>query len=133
MDIFCSTRCFVGNNMVLYHATYKAYLDSIMRYGLGAKIPHKNWEDSRPGHVYLTKDVECAIDMAESAELVPAQVYDSGIVVLEVFCDGLPLHRDQNFADADLDETYYGIYFELKGIIPPARLEICNNFMEERK
>lgn len=108
--------------MVLYHATYAAYLPSILEKGLGAETPCKNWSDSKPGHVYLATDKEYARDFAEAAELVSDEVYDTGIVVFKVNCDGLDLKPDSCVLRDPGEEVQS---FEFEGIVPPERLEIC--------
>lgn len=104
--------------MTLYHATYKAHLPSILKNGLGGVPTHKNWDQSRDGIVYLSSDKDCALDMAESAELVTENVFKTGIVLLEVDCTGLKLTKDRNIA---CDEP---VYFEFEGVITPDRLKI---------
>ena len=56
---------------VLYHATYGAFVDSIMKNGLGGAGAQQQWEDSKPGYVYLAKDPEVAESHAEANEEVP--------------------------------------------------------------
>lgn len=103
---------------ILYHATFRAHLDSIFRYGLGAK-QEKNWEISNDGIVCLAEDKYCAESFAECAEDAPDKVYDSGIVVLQVDCRGLSLIPDQNISsEADLSCWQY------RGVIAPNKLVI---------
>ena len=90
--------------MKLYHATYASYLSSILERGLGALTPHKNWSQSERGTVYLSSNPDCAIAMAETSEMVPDVIYNSGIIL----------------QDAPPD-----IYYEFQGIIPPDRLTVC--------
>lgn len=80
--------------MKLYHATYKAYLPSILRHGLGAKDKMQtNWSESYSFNqglshdcVYLATDKEVAISFAEivDEDHISDEVYYSGIVVLEI-------------------------------------------------
>lgn len=106
--------------MKMYHATYASYLSSILERGLGALTPHKNWSQSVRGVVYLSSNPDCAIDMAESSEMVPDVIYNSGIILLSIDCSGLYLVPDRNIQDAPAD-----IYYEFHGIIPPDRLTVC--------
>ena len=106
--------------MKMYHATYASYLSSILERGLGALTPHKNWSQSEKVVVYLSSNPDCAIDMAESSEMVPDVIYNSGIILLSVDCSGLCLVPDRNIQDAPAD-----IYYEFHGIIPPDRLTVC--------
>lgn len=106
--------------MKMYHATYASYLSSILEGGLGAVTPHKNWDQSEDGVVYLSSDPDCAIDMAEAAEMVPDAVYDSGVVLLAVDCTDLCLVPDHNIRDEETD-----MYYEFHGIISPDRLTVC--------
>lgn len=103
---------------MMYHATYKEYLPSILKTGLGGARTHPNWVQSKEGIVYLSSDKDCALAMAEVAELVPDEVYNSGIVILEVDCTGLKLTQDRNVI---CDEP---VYFEFEGVITPDRLKI---------
>lgn len=106
--------------MKMYHATYASYLSSILECGLGALTPHKNWSQSERGVVYLSSNPDCAIAMAETSEMVPDVIYNSGIILLSVDCSGLYLVPDRNIQDASPD-----IYFEFQGIIPTDRLTVC--------
>lgn len=106
--------------MKMYHATYASYLSSILECGLGALTPHKNWSQSEKGVVYLSSNPDCAISMAETSEMVPDVIYNSGIILLSVDCSGLCLVPDRNIQDEPAD-----IYYEFHGIIPPDRLTVC--------
>ena len=107
--------------MKLYHATYKPRLKSIMTSGLGAKHFH-NWEDSKPGVIYLADQPYVAESYAEEAELIPESYLDK-IVILEIDSDDLDLSllfNDQNVIDGDST-------FEYHGIIAPEYISIYKN------
>ena len=104
---------------MLYHATYKPFLDSIMKNGLGGKGAQTQWEDSKPGYVYLAKDPEVAYSHAEANEEVPDEYIDD-IVVLSIDTSQLNqanLEDDPNVMDDDSTLAY-------KGIIPTSAFTI---------
>jgi len=104
---------------MLYHATYKPFLDSIMKNGLGGKGAQTQWEDSKPGYVYLAKDPEVAVSHAEANEEVPDE-YINNIVVLSIDASQLDqdnLEDDPNVMDDDSTLAY-------KGIIPTSAFTI---------
>lgn len=95
----------------LYHATYKPFLDSIMKNGLGGSGAQTQWEDSKPGYVYLAKDYEVAVSHAEANEEVPDEYIDN-IVVLVIDASKLDLEKledDPNVMDDDSTLAYNGI------------------------
>lgn len=106
-----------------YHATYRAYLDSILQYGLGG-VEHKNW-DCSTGDVCLSPDPYDAESYAECAPdegLVPPEVEASGIVVLSVQIEGLiGLRYDPNIDEGD--NTNCLVY---SGVISPERIGVCD-------
>ena len=55
---------------ILYHATYKPLLKKIQADGLDTTKSKKAWEDSKPGLVYLAKDIDVAGSYAEASEMV---------------------------------------------------------------
>ena len=104
---------------MLYHATYKPFLDSIMKNGLGGKGAQTQWEDSKPGYVYLAKDPEVAVSHAEANEEVPDEYIDN-IVVLSIDASQLDqdnLEDDPNVMDDDSTLAY-------KGIIPTSAFSV---------
>ena len=104
---------------MLYHATYKPFLDSIMKNGLGGKGAQTQWEDSKPGYVYLAKDPEVAVSHAEANEEVSDEYIDN-IVVLSIDASQLDqdnLEDDPNVMDDDSTLAY-------KGIIPTSAFSI---------
>lgn len=104
---------------MLYHATYKPFLDSIMKNGLGGKGAQTQWEDSKPGYVYLAKDPEVAVSHAEANEEVPDEYVDN-IVVLSIDTSQLDqdnLEDDPNVIDDDSTLAY-------KGIIPTSAFSV---------
>jgi len=119
---------------VLYHATYNAYLGSIIKNGLGGAL-HKNWSFST-GAVCLAASPEEAYAFAEVAPdegLIPEEVELSGIVVLEVDITGLEADIDLdpniNLADYSDPETEgargtSAICYSYSGIISPDRLRV---------
>jgi hypothetical protein len=74
---------------MLYHATYQSNVESIMTNGLKINNNTKNWDfdyykiyDVNP--IFLAKDYNVAFDFAATAESVPEDIYNSGIVVLSI-------------------------------------------------
>lgn len=109
--------------MKLYHATYRSNLESIFENGLGA-IQRKNWDISTVGGVCFADDMDLAISFCEAAENVDDDVFESGIVCLEIDSDALSealLFLDPNFDDA-WDSSACYLY---RGIIAPADLKVC--------
>jgi RNA:NAD 2'-phosphotransferase (TPT1/KptA family) len=104
---------------VLYHATYKPLLKSILKNGLGSKT-RKNWEDSVPGVTYLSDNAEAAESYAETSDLVDEEWLDE-IVVLKVNTEGL--NRDKFFVDRN-NQT--GDTFEYHGVIPKSNITIVD-------
>ena len=98
----------------LYHATYKPLLAKIKANGLDTSKSKKAWEDSKPGLVYLAKDIDVAGSYAEASEAVPESWLDQIIV----------LHIDRNQIDADklsVDKNVQdneGDTLEYNGVIP---------------
>ena len=95
----------------LYHATYKPFLDSITKNGLGGSGAQTQWEDSKPGYVYLAKDPLVAVSHAEANEQVPDEYIDN-IVVLSIDTNKLDpnnLEDDPNVQDDDSTLAYKGI------------------------
>jgi len=110
---------------MLYHATYKPFLDSIMKNGLGGKGAQTQWEDSKPGYVYLAKDPEVAYSHAEANEEVPDEYIDN-IVVLSIDASQLDqdnLEDDPNVMDDDSTLAY-------KGIIPTSAFSVNESLQE---
>jgi hypothetical protein len=108
---------------ILYHATYEPYLPSIMRSGLGAEIPMKNWEDSEDGVVYLATESDVAVSYAETSDAVPEEYLDQ-IVVLAIDVEQLDLENifiDGNVVDND------GATMEYHGIVPVSAITLCQN------
>lgn len=118
----------------LYHATYNAYMDSIIKNGLGG-APHKNWDFST-GAVCLAASPEEAYAYAEIAPdegLVPEDVELSGIVVLEVDITGLEsaIYLDPNinldeYSDPETEGArgMSAICYSYNGIISPDRIRV---------
>jgi len=101
----------------LYHATYEPLMDSIRAKGLGA-TGRTNWEDSKPGVVYLAYDPDVAESYAETSERVPEEWLDQ-IVVLKIRASNLDsskLFSDENVIDGQ--DT-----LEYRGVIPPENIE----------
>ena len=104
----------------LYHATYRAYLPSILCDGL---IPSKNpcWGDILQSDcVFLSPDRDVAESFAETAD-VADDIYDSGVVVLRVDAYGLAKNRfftDDNLLD-DMPSVAY------RGVVPSALISEC--------
>lgn len=84
---------------ILYHATFRTYLRSILKHGLDTRLGQRNLADSENG-VCLADDSEVAASFCETAEETPSAVYQSGIVVLTIDCTGLDLKPDNNIRGA---------------------------------
>ena len=99
---------------ILYHATYKPLLKKIQVDGLDTTKSKKAWEDSKPGLVYLAKDIDVAGSYAETSEMVPDSYIDN-IVVLHIDASKLDpnkLSMDKNVQDNEGDTLEYA------GVIP---------------
>ena len=105
---------------VLYHATYQAYLPSIIANGLGARQT-KNWDASVDGVVCLAETAEQAESFAESSEDTSSDIYDSGIVILQVDASNLALRPDRNIIPPENGNT---TCWEYSGTIAPSRLTV---------
>lgn len=121
----------------LYHATPSCYLNSIMRYGLGAKLPTRRFWDYRgtpyeniKQGVFLATSPYVAEDFLDSSdeywelkeEFEERTGQEISIAVLEVdtkFLDMSRLSIDENNSD-DEDLTYF-----YNGVIPSSRIRIC--------
>ena len=113
---------------VLYHATYKALLPLIKKGGLDTRKSALAWEDSKPGIVYLANDPYVAESYAEAAEEVSDEIYDSGIIILNIPIKGLDiskLHDDRNVQEDDSD-TY-----EYHGQIPWEKINYFESLNEK--
>tara|TARA_R110002051_G_scaffold306004_2_gene376350 strand:- start:3286 stop:3660 length:375 start_codon:yes stop_codon:yes gene_type:complete len=101
----------------LYHATYEPLLGSIIENGLGA-TGRTNWEDSKPGVVYLALDPLVSESYAETSERVPEE-WLGQIVVLKIKTSNLEsskLFSDGNVLDGNDTLEYHGV-------IPPEHIE----------
>ena len=119
---FISQEVISEESGTLYHATYKPFLKSIMKNGLGGSGAQTQWEDSKPGYVYLAKDPEVAVSHAEANEEVPDEYIDD-IVVLSIDASQLDqdnLEDDQNVMDDDSTVAY-------KGVIPTSAFVITED------
>ena len=99
---------------ILYHATYKPLLAKIQASGLDTSKSKRAWEDSKPGLVYLAKDIDVAGSYAESSEMVPDSWIDN-IIVLHIDASKLDpskLSIDRNVQDNEGDTLEYD------GVIP---------------
>ena len=121
----------------LYHATPSCYLNSIRRYGLGAKLPTRRfwdyggtpYENIKQG-VFLATSPYVAEDFLDSSdeywemkeEFEERTGQEISIAVLEIdakFLDMSRLSIDENNSD-DEDLTYF-----YNGVIPSSRIRIC--------
>ena len=118
----------------LYHATYKQFLQSIKRNGLG-NTRKKMWEDSKPGVVYLADDPWVAESYAECSEWVDEQAdpdkYLDNIVILEI--DTSKLNMNKLFVDENvrLEDGEENATWEYHGIIPWEACKIFNSNIAE--
>lgn len=106
----------------LYHATYNYHLPSIKKKGLDTRDVDSIWSDSKKGVVYLSDDPFVAESYAEIAEDIDDEIYDSGIVILEIDLNGLDLSKlkdDENVRSDDPSRTY-----EYHGVIPFSNISI---------
>ena len=114
---------------ILYHATFRPYLEDIKLHGIRSDNQVKmNYDMSKKGVVYLARYFEEAESYAETSESVPSEWIPEKIVVLAVntsMLDKNLLAVDENvlfssvwgdevaFIDDNLDEEklfeYYGV------------------------
>ena len=120
---------FEGKRTLMYHATFRCYKDSILKYGLNPSIAknHKNWQFSKNNLVCLAFDGDIAEDFCESNNTVPDEIYNSGIVLFEVDVSGLELFYDPNITLED-NEALLDISLVYEGVISPDRLEIVEEY-----
>lgn len=82
--------------MFMYHATFRANLASIKKYGLGARQP-KNWDFSITGDLCFSTNPDVAYSFCECADNVAESKYNSGIVVLATpYIGGYTMLQDMN-------------------------------------
>lgn len=108
--------------MILYHATYGCYLDSIMTYGL--TVGNKpNWFDDGPLAIWLSDDPEFGRSFCESSDAnhVTDEMVDD-IVVLIVDCNGLTLEPDPYYDETNAVDGVMS-YIHI-GNISPDRITI---------
>lgn len=103
---------------IFYHATYKPFLNSIKKNGLG-NTRRKMWSDSKgKGTVYLATDPDVAASFAENAEwLDDVEDYDKyadNIIIIVI--DGSLL--DKNLLEIDQNNRSEDPTYEYHGIIP---------------
>ena len=86
-----------------YHATYRQFLNSIKRKGLG-NTKKKMWSDSFSGVVYFANNPDVAESYAEEAEWIYQRLnpdkYLDNIVILEI--DISKLNKNKIFADRNV-------------------------------
>jgi hypothetical protein len=114
----------------LYHATYRQFLNSIKKKGLG-NTKKKMWSDSKPGVVYLADDPWVAESYAEESEYIDSvedpDDYLDNIIILEVVTsklDSSKLYIDENVL---LDADEEGSTWEYHGIIPWEAIKIFDS------
>lgn len=104
--------------MLLYHATYKQYLSSIIKHGLGNPQKtrnKKNWSDSETGVTYLATDSDIAISYVECSELPENDDLFDNIIVITIDSNKLDanlLTGDKNQIDSAGTYEYHGIITE---------------------
>lgn len=101
---------------VVYHATYRHLLDSILEHGLGHSEhrPQSMWSDSDPTQVYLAENIDVALSYAETAEYAEDDWLDN-VVVIGIYTNQLntsKLRLDPNLQDNTGDSFIYD------GVIP---------------
>jgi hypothetical protein len=109
----------------LYHATYKPYLESIMKNGLNPNFVKKpSWEFSKGGVICLANDPYVAESYCETTGDVPEEYLDQ-IVVLEV--DTKNLNKKMLFWDENINfggEDAVRDSYEYHGIISPQSIKV---------
>lgn len=100
-----------------YHATYKPYLDSILKKGLTKSIAKKSWKGSG-NYVYLSINPDVAESYAETTDDVPEEFLDN-IVVLKI--DGDKLKR--NLLQTD-EKNKSGDTIQYNDDIPPSAIKV---------
>ena len=114
------------NNKTFYHATYKPFLKSILRYGIDNKRANNlNWSDSKSGINCLATTADIAESYAEESENVPDEYLDM-IVILKI--DGSKLKKellslDENVVDNDGSTVQYSGVITTDAIINKNDLE----------
>jgi hypothetical protein len=118
----------------LYHATYRQFLNSIKKKGLG-NTKKKMWSDSKPGVVYLADDPWVAESYAEESEYIDSvedpDDYLDNIIILEVDTSKLDtskLYIDENvLLDADEENSTW----EYHDVIPWEAIKIFDSSIAE--
>lgn len=108
-------HCVTDIPEVVYHATYRHLLDSILEHGLGHPDhrPQSMWNDSDASKVYLAENIDVALSFAETAEQAEDDWLDN-VVVICIRTDKLDLSKislDPNIQDNT------GDYFIYDGVI----------------
>lgn len=85
--------------MILYHATYGAYIDIIKEEGLlsradGNESDNWGWGTEYTDEIFFADDKDVAASYCESADQVPKKVFDSGIYIVEVDVEEENVERD---------------------------------------
>ena len=100
--------------MILYHATFKEYINSIKEKGLMPKGQKENFDEVGDQCIYFDKDFDNAGCFAECTENTPDSVVESGVVVLavgtELLDNSLIASGDPNIINnaAESVVRYYG-------------------------
>lgn len=106
-----------------YHATYRAALRNIKKYGLGSSKSPKTyaWDNDYKSedHVYLADDLDVAYSYAEASDNVPDEWLDN-IVIFSVDSEDLDLSKIEEDPNLDVQDGTY-LY---KGIIPANKLTL---------
>lgn len=107
---------------MLYHATYKPLLSSILKHGLDNRGRPKNWEDSLDGVAYLAETPEEAESFVECSESdhIPDEWFQQ-IVILEIDLEQLDLKYLRP------DQNNDGLTWEYHGVIPPSAIKILES------
>ena len=112
----------------LYHATYNYYLPKIKEFGLDTRNSDKMWSDSKPGIVYLSDDPYVAESYAEISEMVSDEVYDSGIVILEISTKDIDVNRLEKDSNVRMEDSHT---YEYHGEIPWENINIFGSINEK--
>jgi hypothetical protein len=110
----------------LYHATYKALIDSIKEHGLDVTKGKANWDYDLPREcIYLAIDPELAESYAETAELVSDE-WVNQVVILQIDVSKIRKHLIFGDLNVNLDNDEDSGCFEYYGVIPWDAITIYN-------
>lgn len=121
MSWYCKAMVLRRLPQILFHATYNAYLDQIMREGLRPGV-HKNWEWSCPDAVHLAVIPDVAYGFADNAMTSDWKDKKTGIVILSVNTN--MLDRERFDIDQNIGGNGKGAGYLYRGTIPPLAIKV---------